>query len=51
MIEEFPKNLFAMICTTIFVSIARGVKYVPKEARKDIYIALGTKEIPIIRIE
>jgi hypothetical protein len=51
MIEEFPKNIFTMICTTIFVSIARGVKYIPEKARKNLYIALGTKELPVIRSE
>ena len=51
MVEEFPKNFFAMICTTIVVSIARGIKYVPEKHRSIIYKALSTKELPIIRSE
>ena len=51
MVEEFPKNLFAMICTTIVVSIARAIKYIPREARQIMYIALATKELPVIRSE
>ena len=51
MVEEFPKNLFAMICTIIIVSVARVIKYVPEETRKNLYKALGTKELPVVRSE